>query len=184
MGMHSLMLIICAGTSGGHFNPAITLSMLLASKDPKNNFPVALLMIAGQFAGALLSLLWVWLALCDYGYLNYMADHSSTPFTSGYDRDHSIPRGFVGSMNPTSTSSVVYDTADSSDPSFYYNWQTFYGTLMSSFILCLGFSMIKVNKKETDLGLKVILISLVLQGTAVLQVKFGSMGFNPFISIA
>ena len=63
------MMMIAWNVSGGHFNPAITVGMLIASKDFGGNAAVAFLMIAGQFAGALFGILFGFLAIINRDYM-------------------------------------------------------------------------------------------------------------------
>ena len=63
------MMMIAWNVSGGHFNPAITVGMLIGSKDFGGNAAVASLMIAGQFAGALFGILFGYLALLNRDYM-------------------------------------------------------------------------------------------------------------------
>ena len=82
----TVLMFICSNVSGGHFNPAITLCMWLSSKELGKNSALMVIMLIGQFAGAMLGCFLTWLALCDYGYLNRVAD-----FLPNIERGHTIP---------------------------------------------------------------------------------------------
>ena len=83
--------------TGGHFNPAITVCMWLSSKKLADNSVVMLFMIIGQFAGAMLAMLFGWLCMMDYKYMDYVANVS--PFKS-YNVDHGVPRQFIHLIGP------------------------------------------------------------------------------------
>ena len=59
------MMVIAWNVSGGHFNPAISLGVYVSEKKWGGNALTLLLMMAGQFAGAFLGILWGYLALID-----------------------------------------------------------------------------------------------------------------------
>ena len=67
------MLVLAWEVSGGHFNPAITLGMWVASSGRGKNLVTMLLMIAGQVCGAFFGVLLGYLAIVDKTYQNAKA---------------------------------------------------------------------------------------------------------------
>jgi len=50
------MLLVCTPISGGHFNPALTLSVFLTCPNKKDKLGKLALMIAAQFIGGMIGL--------------------------------------------------------------------------------------------------------------------------------
>mmetsp|Transcript_22472 Transcript_22472/g.27707 ORF Transcript_22472/g.27707 Transcript_22472/m.27707 type:complete len:151 (-) Transcript_22472:124-576(-) len=74
-----------------------------------------------------------------------------------------------------------------SDDGFTRNWQTFWGVLLTSTILSLGFCAIKHEKtRVTEDGLlnAALIVGYSIATTAVLNLNFGDAGFNPALSSA
>ena len=109
IGITVLWTIICWEVSGGHFNPAITVTMLLNSKKPKDNLVVALLIMAGQLIGAFAGIWFAWLALIDMDYL-------------GDDREHSIPQQWISILAPISSGYGGYDLGTDAKIGFTRTW--------------------------------------------------------------
>ncbi len=63
------LLAVCWNVSGGHFNPALTLSTYIGQKNFGGNAVLLGLMIGGQVIGAFLGLFWAWLTLIDKDYM-------------------------------------------------------------------------------------------------------------------
>ena len=53
-------LIIGGGVSGGHYNPAVTIGVLVCDHHMMDDILTALVMMAGQFSGAALGLCMTW----------------------------------------------------------------------------------------------------------------------------
>ena len=67
-GMYFCLLLITWKVSGGHFNPALTVSTFISKKKFKENAALLILMVAGQLVGAFLGWFWAWLTLMDKDY--------------------------------------------------------------------------------------------------------------------
>lgn len=88
-GVTFAMMCIAYNVSGGHFNPAITVGMFVADlKNLKSNLMPLLLMIAGQFAGAFLGILFGFFAVID-------ADYQDKQAATGYSSDANVPADWV-----------------------------------------------------------------------------------------
>ena len=66
--MYFCLLLITWKVSGGHFNPALTVSTFIAKKNFGGNAVLLGLMIGGQVVGAFMGLFWAWLTLMDKDY--------------------------------------------------------------------------------------------------------------------
>ena len=66
--LYFAMLVLAWEVSGGHFNPAISLGMWIASARRDKNLITMILMIAGQVCGAFFGVLLGYLALVDKVY--------------------------------------------------------------------------------------------------------------------
>ena len=99
LGMYAMIamwMTICWNLSGGHFNPCITVAMLINSKKLKDNMVPALLMIVGQLVGAMLGLFFAWNVLTSKKYLEGLY-----PTT---DIEHNVPNAWVAILAPVSAS--------------------------------------------------------------------------------
>ena len=95
------MMMIAWNVSGGHFNPAITIGVYVASKDFSGNALTCLLMIAGQFLGAILGFLFGFLALISK---DYMKDYAIIKFNPDREHDANIPENYIARLYPTEQS--------------------------------------------------------------------------------
>ena len=120
------MSLLAWNVSGGHFNPCLTVAMYVAEKDFGGNLITALIMIVAQFVGAFAGVLWGYLAILAPGQVSKKA---------------SVPLDWVGIIAPL-TPSGGEDLGGSID-GFTRNWQCFWGILMATIILSLGYVTIK-----------------------------------------
>lgn len=104
--------------------------MYVAEKDFGGNLITALIMIVAQFVGAFAGILW--------GYMALLAPDQ-------IDGDTTVPSAWVGITAPLLPSGE-YDYGYSSlfsNDGFTRNWQCFWGILMATIILSLGYVTIK-----------------------------------------
>ena len=71
------MMVLAWDISGGHFNPAITISAYVAKKQWGKNLLVCLFMIIGQFIGAMIGVFLGFLAIIDSDYMDKEASDYS-----------------------------------------------------------------------------------------------------------
>ena len=132
--MTVLWMCICDNVTGGHFNPAITICMWLSSKKLKDNVVPMMFMIAGQFIGMGIGLLWAWLAMCDYTYLNNISD------VFGVDREATIPLRYIAPLAPFIPGTYTPDIGNFNEGDYTRYWQCMFGTLISAFLASLAFA--------------------------------------------
>ena len=160
-------MVICWDISGGHFNPAVTVSQLIASKQIKDNMVPALLMIAAQFIGAVASYFLAWSVLCSYSWMDDQHD----------DPKHSISVYWVSIIAPKSVSAVSaangtgwdLGTTDDFGPmtfdddysvGYTRNWQTIFATLLLTIVFCFAFGVL-MNKETRPTKNPIVTILLV-----------------------
>ena len=136
------MMLIAWNVSGGHFNPAISLGVYVSEKKWGGNILPLLLMMAGQFAGAFLGILWGYLALIDVDLQDKLA---SAEDVDRHSKVNFSLISIVAPLNGDYSSNSVYDLG-TGDHGFTRDWQTFWNMLISSIILVVSFIAIKHPK--------------------------------------
>ena len=144
--------------------------MYVAEKDFGGNLVTAGIMIVAQFLGAFAGILW--------GYLALLAPDA----TDG--ADYSVPPGWVGATIPLIPPAFP-DYGEGKD-GYTRNWQCFWGILMATIMLSLGYVTIK--HKATRFSEDSVLNSglfYAIQGAVVaMSLKFGPTGINPALASA
>lgn len=172
VGITFAMMILAWNLSGGHFNPAISIGMYVSEKDFGGNIVTLLIMLASQFAGAILGILFGYFSLID---VTYQDGHMRPEYTE----EAKVPGVWVGQIKPTAPS---YKTTEL----FTRSWQTFFAMLVSSMILSLGYTSIKsLHTRLCDDNLvNCTLIFLFLSTCYSLDALFGSAGLNTALTTA
>ena len=133
-GVTLIMMLTAWNVSGGHFNPTITVGVLVATmKEGGKNFVMAGIMIVAQFAGAMFGILLGFLSLLDKQYMKELADPDSP--------DANVPGAYVGKIGPTLPGGGIDE--GSKDDGYTRNWQTFWAVLIASTFLSLAYVSIK-----------------------------------------
>ena len=86
------LLYICWNVSGGHFNPALSVSVYIGQKNFGGNIVTLAMMVGAQVVGGFLGLFWAWLTLMNKDYMKALY---------GDDPDHLVPPGFTFDVCPT-----------------------------------------------------------------------------------
>ena len=68
--LNFVMLVLAWNISGGHFNPAISIGMCIATKNVGAHWLTLLIMLAAQFFGAMFGLCLGFLSILDIEYMN------------------------------------------------------------------------------------------------------------------
>ena len=166
--------------SGAHFNPSVTIAMLLNTKDPKGNSSMALLMIVAQFCGATLG----WLL----GYMAVLSKDLMSDAALERDKDHdaNVSDKWLGILAPKlPLSGVDTGTRDSdNDLNFSKDWQTFWAMTITSIIVGTAFCTLKNDDSVLgkDVVLKILAFTFVLQGVQSCNDLFGTFGYNPALA--
>jgi len=90
------MMMVAWNVSGGHFNPAITIGVYVASKDYGGNSLTCLLMIVGQFLGAIFGFLFGFLALVSRDYMRDLSNERLNPV----EHNANIPQDYIARLYP------------------------------------------------------------------------------------
>ena len=178
------MMMIAWNVSGGHFNPAITIGVYVASKDFSGNALTCLLMIAGQFSGAILGFLFGYLALISK---DYMEDYAILNFNPDREHNANIPKDYIARLYPTEQSITYRNASGLLVTNVYYpNWQVFWAMLMSGLILSLAYASIKMRSTQiTDNhAVQAIAVFVILIGVMQMNRRFGTLGYNPALACA
>ena len=167
------MMLLAWNVSGGHFNPAITLGVYISEWKFKDNAVIAGIMFVSQFLGAMLGILFGFLALVDASYMNDTENPAYGPFKS-------VPPTFLYLLIPVKPSSngrsIELDFANGEDDSDWTrDWQTFWGIFLATTFLTLVF--VSVKSKHTAISedklAQCFLIVLALNVVSTLCAKFG-----------
>ena len=174
--------MVAWNVSGGHFNPAITIGLFIANKNFRANAAIAFVMMAGQFAGAMLGLLFGYFALISKDYMEvYAADggaqHSRTPVP----HDTNVDSALISILYPQ------IPVISGNDKIYEVKWQLFWAMFVSGMILSLAFTSIKGRSTQmTDNhAFQAISVFIVMIGISSMNARyFGSIGYNPAIACA
>ena len=85
------LLFICWNVSGGHFNPALTISIFIGQKNFGGNAVLLAMMVGAQVVGGFLGLFWAWLTLMDKDLMKAR---------EGDDPDHLVPEEWTFDICP------------------------------------------------------------------------------------
>lgn len=123
------MLLVCTPISGGHFNPALTLSVFLTCPNKRDKISKLLMMIAAQFLGGLIGLALAQLFRVDVKNDPALAQHDFYPaYTPSQSAIESVAPG-------TDIAPVLL-----------------FAEVFASLLLCLVFLSLKYRKDLTDNG--------------------------------
>lgn len=77
----------------------------------------------------------------------------------------------------------VDNCVDGAETACSRNWGVFFATLVSSFMLCLAFAMVKFGKSTAgvDKGVKILFSVVILEAAVAMNGLFALINFNPFI---
>ena len=108
-----VMLVLAWNISGGHFNPAISIGMCIATKKIGANWKTLVIMLAAQFLGGMFGLCLGFLSILDIEYMNnfvsvqnevnfcYLANKQFRGDDCPYERNASVPSSSMTIIAPT-----------------------------------------------------------------------------------
>ena len=160
------MLIVCTPISGGHFNPALTLSVFLTCGNKRDKVGKLFLMIAAQFLGGMIGL-----GLALLVRVEVLNDPAAA--TRVFFPDYSANQSLVESVAPGADIAPVLLFAE----------------VFASLLLCLVFLSLKYRKDLTGSGRDPVLNAAALALTlfvvcSVTGLIIGDSLINPVIAFA
>ena len=173
-GVYLCLLYICWNVSGGHFNPALSISVYVGQKNFGGNIVTLAMMLGAQTVGAFLGLFWAWLTLMNKDYMKAVY---------GDDPDHLVPPQFLFDVCPTVTD-VGCDTGEAKY-GFSRDFQTFFAVLIVSIF---NFFIYQATKNEqtanTDNNVvKMFVCYFGFTSSMGALRNFGFLGFNPLLTV-
>ena len=191
------MLVLAWNISGGHFNPAISIGMCIATKKIGAYWQTLVIMIAAQFLGGMFGLCLGFLSILDIDYMNkavalqneaglcYISNERFRDENCPYERNASVPDAFMGIIAPTLPRGG-HDFGVDTDYSngFTRDWQTFWAMLVTSALLVLAYNSIKLKGTQItdDHLVQALGIVWVIKGLGSCNALFGAAGINPAIA--
>ena len=196
--LNFVMLVLAWNISGGHFNPAISIGMCIATKKIGAHWMTLLIMVGAQFAGGMFGLCLGFLSILDIEYMNkqvsvqneehfcYLANEQFRGEDCPYERNASVPEAWLGIIAPI----IPYGTEDLGADTHYStgftrDWQTFWAMLVTSMLLVLAYNSIKLKGTQItdDRLVQALGIVWVIKGLASCNALFGAPGINPAIAV-
>ena len=105
IGFYFVFMALAWTISGGHFNPAITLGVFFSEMKLGQNLITFLLIWVAQWCGAFFGVFLGWMALCDYKFMDNLAEARGGDVT----RKASVYQNWLGVPEPTLPYTVSLD---------------------------------------------------------------------------